>query len=92
MQAFLHTCSVNNGRRECFLTREVPVKHSPLEWQKRGLQFTASGYGSRIPTEYMIKVDGRWRRVYCCICSNIGTLFIGKSHDNTATVQIEGQP
>lgn len=89
MKSYLHTCSVNNGRRECFLTRSVPVKQAPLEWQKRGLQFTVSGYGSRIPTEYMINVDGRWRRVYCRIYSNVGSLFIGKKYDNTATVQIE---
>lgn len=36
----------------------------------------ASGYGKRIPTDRMIKLGGKWRRVYCCIYSNAGTCYI----------------
>ena len=36
---------------------------------------SASGYGSKIPTSYMIKWENRWRRVYCTIYSNIGTCY-----------------
>ena len=52
----------------------------PLPHHKMGLQFTASGYGGKIPTEYKIKLHGdpRWYRVYCAIYSNIGTLYILK--------------
>ncbi len=57
----------------------VPVKMEPMAHHRMGLQFTASGYGARIPMQYMVQVEGRWRRVYCCIYSNIGTLFIGRS-------------
>jgi hypothetical protein len=57
------------------------TKIKPLWWQERGLSYTASGYGKRIPTQYMIRVNNRWRRVYCCIYSNIGTLYIGKLED-----------
>ena len=38
--------------------------YRPLWWQRRGLSYTASGYGSKIPTGYMVKVRGRLRRVY----------------------------
>lgn len=59
-------------------TTSVEVKVSRLWWQDKGLSFTSSGYGKRIPTEYMVKFNGKWRRVYCCIYSNSGTLYIGK--------------
>ena len=52
------------------------AKVKELGWQKRGLMFTASGYGDAIPTSYMIKVANRWYRVYCCIHSNSGTIYI----------------
>lgn len=89
MKAWVNTCCVRkDGTKDCFLTREVDVMVDPLRWHKQGLSFTASGYGARIPTHYKIKVDGRWRRVYCCIYSNSGTLFIGKKYDGTNTVTI----
>lgn len=47
-----------------------------LEWQRRGLQYTATGYGTKIPTTKVIKwSDGRERRVYCDIYSNIGSCY-----------------
>lgn len=55
------------------------LKHKPLPHHVAGLSYTASGYGSRIPTEYMVWLNGKWRRIYCRIYSNIGTLFIGAS-------------
>lgn len=60
------------------------VKIEPLEWQKKGLQYTATGYGSKIPTQYKAFVNGKFRRVYCRIFSNIGTCFvmIGKEKQN----------
>jgi len=71
-----------NGIKDSFLTISAPVKNEPLPWQLLGLQFTRSGYGSRIPTQYKVKYFGKWRRVYCHIYSNIGTLYIGKLSDN----------
>ena len=59
--------------------QSVPVKLSPMAHHLRGLSLTASGYGARIPMEYMVQVNSKWHRVYCRICSNIGKLFIGKS-------------
>ena len=57
---------------------DIPVKVSELPWQKAGMTYTATGYGKRIPTRYMVQVNGKWRRVYCRIYSNNGTLYIGK--------------
>jgi hypothetical protein len=68
---------------------EVPAIEKPLNWQKMGLQFTASGYGSRVPTAYMVEVNGKWRRVYCKIYSNIGTLYIGKNIQSGCIVDLE---
>lgn len=69
-------------------TETLPVKESPLWWQEQNLSYTASGYGSRIPTRYMVKVGSRWRRVYCCIYSNSGTLFIGRDIKTGTIVEI----
>lgn len=53
---------------------------------------SASGYGGKIPTEYLIKYKGRWRRVYAACYSNCGTLYIGTLGDPwTATVEIDSQ-
>ena len=59
---------------------DLESKVELLWWQKRGLSYTASGYGRKIPTHRMVKLpnDRRWRRVYCCIFSNIGTCYVVK--------------
>jgi hypothetical protein len=54
----------------------APAARRPLWWQAQGLSFTASGYGRRIPTSWVVQVENRWRRVYCCIFSNSGTCYI----------------
>ena len=47
-----------------------------LEWQRRGVQYTATGYGTKIPTTKVIKwSDGKVRRVYCDIYSNVGSCY-----------------
>jgi hypothetical protein len=99
MKAYLHTCTARPESdplfsaqpRYNFQTTEIEVKTSHLWWQNQGLQYTASGYGKRIPTEYMVKVNNRWRRVYCRIYSNNGTLYIGELdlHGNMSVVQID---
>jgi hypothetical protein len=59
---------------------QVPfeARVSRLWWQDRGLSYTATGYGRRIPTQYQVKVRNRWRRVYCCQLGNAGSCYIGK--------------
>ena len=82
MQAFIKTHSTrNNGSKDSFLTVSADVKESPMTHHKRGLQYTASGYGSRIPTVYMVRFNGKWRRVYCAIFSNVGSLYIGPANN-----------
>ena len=61
-----------------YLNRDNPeqVQAVPLWWQEQGLQYTATGYGSKIPTRYKAFVHGKFRRVYCRIFSNAGTCFV----------------
>lgn len=48
----------------------------PLEWQKRGLTYTATGYGTKIPTRKVVRwSDGKVRRVYCDTYSNVGSCY-----------------
>lgn len=61
---------------EPMATERVPARDVPLWWHTAGRQYTASGYGSRIPTLMMVLYQGRWRRVYVCIWSNSGTCYI----------------
>lgn len=58
------------------LEEEGRVKVNLLPWQAAGKSYTASGYGSRIPTSRMVKVGKRWHRVYCICWSNAGTCYI----------------
>lgn len=57
-------------------TESVPVLRSPMRHHRANLSYTATGYGEKIPTEYMVQWRNRWRRVYCRIFSNSGTLYI----------------
>lgn len=45
---------------------------------EKGLSYTASGYGKRIPTRHKVFFNDRWRRVYVCCFSNSGTAYIGE--------------
>jgi hypothetical protein len=79
MKAFIYCASVRvDGTRDSFVTVSAPMKRAPMAHHVRGLSFTATGYGARIPSENMVFVNGRWRRVYVRIFSNAGTAYIGK--------------
>ena len=71
-----------DGTRDSFATIAVDLKDAPLWWHEKGLQQTASGYGSRLTTPYMVRFNDKWRRVYCIQYSNAGILYIGKLSDN----------
>lgn len=91
MRAFIQFAETRaDGTRGTFQTIGAPVEVRPLWWQEKGLSFTASGYGARIPTRYVVQLHGRWRRVYCHIYSNSGTCFIGRNIRTGQIVQIEG--
>lgn len=70
------------------LTIQTEVIEKPLAWQLRGLMYTATGYGARIPTPYMVKHEGRLKRVYCRIYSNSGVCFIESNRKPVATVDV----
>ena len=89
MKGYVHTFSKRaDGSKDSFCTIACEVKISRLWWQEKGLSFTASGYGKRIPTQWMIKFNGKWRRVYMYQISNSGSAFIGKSLREGFTVNI----
>ena len=75
---------MNKSNRQLAIQGSYPdYNHIPLEtfdnstwWQNRGLSYTATGYGKKIPTGYMVKHNNRLKRVYCCIFSNVGSLYI----------------
>lgn len=52
-----------------------------LEWKRddcRPYGQAPSGYGRKIAMPYLVRIGGRgpWRRVYCCIFSNVGTCYV----------------
>lgn len=90
MKAIIQTSSKRaDGTRDCFATFETDAKVNELPWQKLGLQFTATGYGMRIPTRYMVRLHGKWRRVYCCQVSNAGTCYIGNLSDQIIVQDVQ---
>lgn len=89
MQAYLQTkVKRADGTFDSFQTTEVPIKVKMMPHHKMGRSWTATGYGARIPTVYMVQFHGKWRRVYAICYSNVSTLFIGKRYDQTSTVNI----
>lgn len=45
--------------------------------------YSATGYGRKIQTSYMVWINGRWRRVYAYCFSNAASLYIGDFSDPT---------
>lgn len=54
------------------------VIERPPWWHEQGLQQTASGYGSRLTTQKMLRLEGEkvFRRVYAVCWSNSGSAYI----------------
>ncbi len=46
-----------------------------LDWQKRGLQQSATGYGAKLTTGYKINFNGKLFRVYCTCYGNAGSCW-----------------
>ena len=66
----------SNAMYELITGEKLEAKQLLLRWQKEGRSYTATGYGAKIPTSYMVRHNRRWKRVYCMIYSNAGSLFI----------------
>lgn len=56
--------------------KEAKITEVPAHGQ------TISGYGSQLPTQYMIKYLGRWRRVYMMQYANSGSAYVIVQHDS----------
>ena len=55
---------------------EADIIERLLPWQKRGLSYTASGYGGKIPTTKMLRYQGRLYRIYAMVYGNSGSSYI----------------
>jgi len=55
---------------------EYPLIDATLPWQKRGLQETASGYGSRLTTSKKVLFQGVARRIYAICYGNSASCYI----------------
>ena len=62
----------------------LETKVDMMPHQERGLSYTATGYGHKIPTTYKVKHNNRWKRVYCRVFSNNGSLYILSGADEIA--------
>lgn len=65
-----------NGNTPMLTQRIHDVQVHELAHHKAGLQYTATGYGDKLPTIYKIKVQGRWRRVYSRCHSTVSSEYI----------------
>lgn len=52
------------------LVTEVKATQQPTYGQ------TADGYGGKIPTRYMVRYAGRWRRIYAMAYGNSASLYV----------------
>ena len=68
--------------------RTVKVEHERTETMP--VNRSVSGYGSKLPTSYMIKFRNRWRRVYAICWSNCATHYI-KVDGQTSVVTFYGE-
>ena len=57
-------------------SEDLEYKDAPLWHHIRGLSYTRTGYGKKIPSRKKVKFQGRWHRVYCHIISNCGSNYI----------------
>ena len=86
LQAYVKTKSRRpDGSYDSYQTYSVDVKVTGRPWKGR----TASGYGSAMPTEYMVRWNNRWQRVKVICYANSGTAYIGSEFDPQLTVDID---
>ncbi len=73
MKTYLQFKAGDNGP---FQTLAVENKEKPLYHHVNGLSYTATGYGSKLPSRYMVKFNNRWYRVYSICYSNVSTEYV----------------
>jgi len=62
-------------RNQTIYADRTELIYAPLQWQLRGLQQTATGYGSKITTREKISFNGQAHRLYCTCYSNGGSVW-----------------
>lgn len=69
--------TVEKGEKAGELVRyEIPAS-SVIRDKEAPYNRSRTGYGYKIPTAYRVRtIDQKWRRVYCMIYSNVGTLYV----------------
>jgi hypothetical protein len=50
--------------------------YAPLWWHKQNLQQTASGYGAKLVSHWMLNFNGRLYRVYVTCYGNSGSSWV----------------
>lgn len=55
---------------------DLQAEQHLLDWQVTGLQKTATGYGTKIPTSWKVRYLGKLRRIYQDVYSNSGVSYI----------------
>ena len=73
-QNFQELCNVDYKTPDGMRGTWLAVEHKFCTIPASGA--TASGYGSKLPTSHMLRVNNRWRRVYAICYSNAATLYI----------------
>jgi hypothetical protein len=68
-----------------YLDKPFETQDRPMPHHLCGLSWTATGYGGKIPSTRMIRIEGEkvWRRVYVMVYSNSGTAYVvikGQNH------------
>lgn len=72
-----HTCVPDAGK--IITENNSDLVFEPLNWQKRGLQQTASGYGRKLNSGFKINFNGKMYRIYVTQFSNAASFwFISK--------------
>lgn len=81
MKAYLHFGTGSEPRQT------VSVEARETLQPRSGL--TQTGYGPAMPSPYMVRWAGRWRRVYVACYGNASTAYIGKPGNRLAIVDID---
>ena len=78
--------NTHNGQNDVVtVSLGIGVERKTLSAVKRVTTYTprsgqnTSGYGSKLPTCYMLHIGNRWRRVYAICWSNVSTCYIIKN-------------
>lgn len=50
--------------------------HGDVKVTEPPKNYSMTGCGKRLPTQYMVRYLGRWRRVYAICYSNVASLYI----------------